>query len=185
MNQMEKVALQNVAEKTGFNLIRSKKLLIEEMRKAMTADEVEAFWEEDRGGFLPDSWVFLADQGSEGHKIIAIEIEDNSKITIPKLKKYADFWWSCEFNYIDLELRIYDKYGQFFNEFDIPGFSFAMDIEGMIPEDEKFFPPEVRARCFVKGYWEDRLRSIGAKPYKSISELVMHGVALKNGLRLQ
>ncbi len=175
MNEMEKVALGNVAKETGFNLLRTRSDLHKEMRKYMSDEEFDDFWLEDNAGFVPDSWVFVDKNESNSRKIIAIEIEDNSKLTISKLRKLADFWWNCEANYVDFELRIYDKFGVNFNEFDLRGFSFAEAIPDLIPETDEFFPPKVRLNCFSKGYWTQKVKEITGCGDESISALVNRG----------
>ena len=137
-NVMEQLAVQKVSEATGMILHR--RGLRAAMQNATGDDGIDRALSHKRGTIHPDAYAMRIEV--RPHELVAVEIEDTSRLTPRRLQAYADVW--SAFDSSDdwiLRLLVSDRYGCNVREISLFAM-YASLVLGMSPDGSGVFVNE-------------------------------------------
>lgn len=104
---------------------------------------------DERIGLIPDGWLHVAREIEDGGDLfVALEIEDRNTLSARKLWLYCNLFDTLDFYDIELQLLVFDRYGQSQRMLDLPRLYYEMlaQASGNFPTDPRCSRAPARAR---------------------------------------
>jgi hypothetical protein len=99
----------------------------------------------------PDAWSYEPFERPEFPGTLTLyEVEDTHPISVDKMREYAEFAFDCDFYYLDVKLKVLDRYGENEREIDLIDYFIMFKVndakkKGERPKNEDYEEPFERA----------------------------------------